>query len=93
MWAGPVAGYGCPAMPKFVLAHSHQSRSCGTAYAAWSGFDSPLRHKPAVSSCGIGGHRIFWVVEASDAGSALTQLPEWLAARTVVSEVTEVTIP
>jgi hypothetical protein len=82
-----------PAMPKFVLAHSHEARSCETAYAAWSGFESPLRQKSAVSSCAIGGHRIFWVVDARDSGSALAQLPEWLAARTIVSEVSEVRIP
>lgn len=80
-------------MPRYMLQHSHDRQSCGTAYAAWSGYDSPLRHQHAVSSCAIGGHRIFWLVEAGDAEAALRQLPEWLAERTVASEVSEVMIP
>jgi hypothetical protein len=80
-------------MASYVLAHSHDPEACDTAYAAWSGYDSPLRRKPAIASCASGGHRIFWVVEADDAEAALRQLPEWLAGRTAVSEVSEVVIP
>ena len=81
------------AMPRYMLEHSHEARSCATAYAAWSGYDSPLRRRRTVATCAVGGHRIFWLVQASDADSAVRQLPEWLAERTVVSEVSEVTIP
>jgi hypothetical protein len=80
-------------MPSYVLEHSHEAESCGVAYAAWSGYDSPLRRRPAIASCVTGGHRIFWFVEADDADAALRQLPEWLASRTAVSEVSEVEIP
>jgi hypothetical protein len=60
-------------MPRHMLEHSHGAQSCEIAYAAWSGYDSPLRHRHAVASCAIGGHRIFWLVEASDADAALRQ--------------------
>jgi hypothetical protein len=76
-----------------MLEHSHEAQTCEIAYAAWSGYDSPLRHRHTVASCAIGEHRIFWLVEAGDAQAALRQLPEWLAERTVVREVSEVTIP
>ncbi len=80
-------------MARYVLDHSHEAATCGIAYAAWSGYDSPLRHRPAISSCESGGHRILWVIEAPDSDAALRQLPEWLAARTAVTEVSEVAIP
>jgi len=80
-------------MAKFVLTHRHEPGECRIAYAAWSGHDSPLRGRPAISSCACGEHHIFWVVEAVEEQAALRQLPEWLAARTAVSEVNEVTIP
>jgi hypothetical protein len=80
-------------VPTFVLSHHHQPAECRIAFAAWKGFDSPLRHSPAVASCASGGHRIYWTVEAESAEAALAQLPEYLALRTEVSEVTEVPIP
>jgi hypothetical protein len=46
-----------------------------------------------MASCGNGGHRIFWLVEARDEGEALAQVPEWLAGRTEAVEVAEVAIP
>lgn len=80
-------------MPRYMVEHSHEAHTCQIAYAAWSGYESPLRHKHTVASCAIGGHRIFWLIEAGDAEAALRQLPEWLAERTVASEVSEVMIP
>jgi len=80
-------------MATWVLAHAHEAVSCEIAYAAWSGYDSPLRRRSAIASCASGGHRIFWVVEAVDRDAALAQLPDWLAARTLVTEVSEVAIP
>lgn len=80
-------------MPRYLLEHSHEAHSCATAYAAWSGYDSPLRHQHAIATCASGAHRMFWLVEASDAEAALHQLPEWLAERTRVSEASAVTIP
>ena len=37
-------------MPLFVLVHHHEPDECRFAFAAWKGFDSPLRHQPAVAS-------------------------------------------
>jgi hypothetical protein len=77
----------------FVLSHEHAAQECKTAYAAWAGFESPLRGEPALASCARDGHRMFWLVEADDARAALAQLPEWLAERSTTAEVTEVAIP
>jgi hypothetical protein len=89
---GACEGYGGD-VARFMLSHRHSERECRAAYAAWNGFESPLRHHEALSSCGRGGHRIFWTVEARDEPEALAQLPPYLAARTEVSEVREVAIP
>ena len=32
------------AMPTYLLHHQHAAAECGAAFAAWNGFDSPLRH-------------------------------------------------
>ncbi len=80
------------AMARFVLSHSHGAAECKTAYAAWNGFDSPLRHE-TLASCGRGGHRMFWTMEAGDEVEALSLLPPWVAERTEVSEVRKVSIP
>jgi hypothetical protein len=76
-----------------MLSHRHGEVECRAAYAAWNGFESPLRHHQALSSCARGEHRIFWTVEARDEREALAQLPAYLAERTEVSEVREVAIP
>jgi hypothetical protein len=78
---------------RYVLEHRHAPEECRTTYAAWSGFDSPLRRNGALASCASGGHRLFWTVQAEDGESALSQLPPFVAERTEVSEVREVTIP
>lgn len=80
-------------MPVFVLTHRHEPHECRAAFAAWKGFASPLRHRPALASCLEGGHRAWWRVEAADAGAALAQLPPFVAARTQVEPAREVTIP
>lgn len=80
-------------MARFMLRHSHGAEECRTAYAAWNGFESPLRHHETLASCGRGGHSIFWTVEARDDRAALAQLPPYVAERTEVSEVREVPIP
>ena len=63
------------------------------AYAAWKGFDSPLRRGSALSSCREGGHAIWWDVEARDGPGALKLLPPYVAARTAALPVSEVLIP
>jgi hypothetical protein len=80
-------------MATYVLVHRHQANECRRAYAAWKGFDSPLRRTRTFASCARGDHRVFWTVEAVNERSALAQLPDWLAARTEASEVSSVAIP
>lgn len=80
-------------MPTYLLTHRHEPSDCRTAYAAWKGFDSPLRRRQAFASCARGDHRMFWLVQANDPAGALAQLPAWLAGRTEVSEVSQVAIP
>lgn len=80
-------------MARFVLSHRHRHHECRTAYAAWNGFESPLRQRDTVASCASGGHAMFWTVDARDEHEALAQLPPFLADRTEVIRVTEVAIP
>jgi hypothetical protein len=82
----------------FMLDHRHLPAECRIAFAAWRGFDSPLRHDAAFASCGSGcdgdtEHRIWWRVDAVDARAALAMLPPYVAERTEVSEIGEVPIP
>ena len=58
-----------------------------------TGFQSPLRHRPAASTCLTGGHAVWWRVQADDAAAALAQLPLFVARRTVPIEVRDVEIP
>jgi hypothetical protein len=80
-------------VPSYVLTHRHEPCECRTAYAAWKGFDSPLRRRQTMASCRSGGHLMFWCVEARNEAAALAQLPAWLASRAEVVEVSEVAIP
>jgi hypothetical protein len=81
------------AMPTFLLHHHHEPGDCRVAYAAWKGVTSPLRGTLATSSCASGSHAIWWLLEASDEGRALAQLPAYVAERTAVVRVDEVRIP
>jgi len=80
-------------MPLFLLHHRHEPLECAAAFAAWSGFSSPLRHRTAPSTCLSGGHAVWWRVEAPDIRGALELLPRFVAERTVGTEVREVEIP
>ena len=80
-------------MPTYLLHHRHQSQECAAAFAAWTGFASPLRQRPAPSTCLAGGHAIWWTVEAPDAPAALALLPRFVAERTTPTAVREVDIP
>jgi hypothetical protein len=80
-------------MPRYLLQHEHEPSECGAAYAAWKGFDSPLRHAATLASCLEGGHTIWWNVEAPDACAALGLLPPYVATRTTPLAVSEVCIP
>jgi hypothetical protein len=80
-------------MATFMLSHTHEPEQCETAFAAWRGFESPLRHRTVLSSCVRGGHSLFWLIEAEDAPSALARLPPFVAERTLATELREVSIP
>jgi hypothetical protein len=80
-------------MPLFYLHHSHDPAECAAAFAAWRGFESPLRHRPAAATCLTGGHCLLWRVEAGDIEEAAALLPAFVAARTEVIEVRDVEIP
>lgn len=80
-------------MRTYLLCHSHEAHECSIAFAAWSGVDSPLRQQPVLASCELGGHGLWWTVEAEDAAGALAQLPGYVAKRTVAIEVKEVLVP
>jgi hypothetical protein len=80
-------------MPAFLLSHQHQPHECAAAFAAWQGFDSPLRHGRVPSSCLAGGHGLWWRVEAPDPAGALALLPRFVAARTTAIRIRDVEIP
>lgn len=80
-------------MPRFLLSHGHRPEDCRSVYAAWNGYESPLRGRRVMASCATGGHRMFWSVEADDEAAALAQLPPFVAERTEISNVREVPIP
>jgi hypothetical protein len=80
-------------VPSFILDHRHTAAECKTAYAAWRGYDSPLRDLPATASCATGGHRLLWTVQADSSVAALAQLPPWVAERTTIEPVSMVALP
>jgi hypothetical protein len=80
-------------MTTFLLHHQHEPGECDATFAAWHGFDSPLRGRPAPSTCLAGGHRIWWRVEARDEAEALAHLPPYLVERTYAVSVRPVDIP
>ncbi len=80
-------------MPIFLLNHSHEPHECAAAFAAWRGFESPLRHGRVPSTCLAGGHGLWWRVEALDCSAALALLPRFVAERTTAVQVREVDIP
>lgn len=87
------SGWDPEQVPDYVLSHAHRPEECAIAIAAWKGFPSPLRGGRPLGSCAIGGHRVWWHVQAADASSALAQLPPYVASRTAVDEVRVVPIP
>jgi hypothetical protein len=80
-------------MSCFLLHHRHEPRECAVVFAAWSGFRSPLRRRPAVGACHYHDHQIWWVVQARSEREALDLLPCYLAVRTKATLVREVAIP
>jgi hypothetical protein len=41
-------------MAIFLLEHRHEAAECAVVFAAWKGFDSPLRRQPVLCSCRSG---------------------------------------
>ncbi len=80
-------------MTSYLLHHQHTARECAAAFAAWRGFDSPLRRHVAASTCLEGGHAVWWRVEAPSRQSALALLPPFVAHRTDAIAVRDVLIP
>jgi len=80
-------------MPVYCLHHQHEPGECAAAFAAWNGFDSPLRHQPAMSTCLTGSHAVWWRAHAEDAERALALLPPYVAGRTTALEVREIETP
>jgi hypothetical protein len=80
-------------MPVFLLHHRHRPDECDAAFAAWQGFDSPLRHRSAASTCLAGGHELWWRVQAPDPRRALELVPRFVAERTQPIAVRDVEIP
>jgi hypothetical protein len=80
-------------MPRYLLHHHHEPDECGATFASFRGFDSPLRHRAALTSCLFGGHSIWWTVDAPSAEGARKLLPFFVAERVTVTPITEVSIP
>jgi hypothetical protein len=80
-------------MPRFLVHHRHRPADCAAAFAAWHGFDSPLRGTVALATCVAGGHGVWWVVEAEGAEAAMALLPPFVARRSEANEVREAHIP
>ena len=80
-------------MATFLLHHRHTASECASAFASWNGFKSPLRRSVAHSTCLVGGHAVWWVVDAADDDSALRLLPAFVARRASATEVRRVRIP
>jgi hypothetical protein len=80
-------------MALYLLEHRHGPTECGAAFASWKGFDSPLRETQTWCSCLSGDHGLWFVTDAPDDATALGLLPRYLAERTHVLRVTEVSIP
>jgi hypothetical protein len=80
-------------MPVYLLQHTHEPGECAVAFAAWNGFDSPLRHQPAASTCLTGAHAVWWRAHAENAATALALLPPYVAERTTALEIREIETP
>ena len=77
----------------FLLHHRHEPEDCGVVFAAFKGYESPLRRQATLASCLSGDHAIWWTVEAASEKEALALLPFYVAARTAVARISEVEIP
>jgi hypothetical protein len=80
-------------MGSYVLCNTHLERECAAIFAAWRGFESPLRRHAPASACRWSDHRLWWEVEADSAAEALGQLPPFVADRTEAIRVIRAELP
>jgi hypothetical protein len=80
-------------MSCYLLQHRHAPGECGVVFTSFKGHQSPLRHQMTLTSCGSGGHQVWWTVDAASEQEALRFLPHYVAERTVVTRVSQVEIP
>jgi hypothetical protein len=80
-------------MARYLLHHRHEPQECGVVFTSFKGHHSPLRRRPALASCGTGGHEIWWTVDADTEADALLLLPYYVAERTTTTRVSKVQIP
>jgi hypothetical protein len=80
-------------MSWYLLHNRHEPHECGIVFAAFRGYQSPLRHRPTLASCRSGGHAIWWTVQAASENDARALLPFYVAERTTATMVSEVEIP
>ena len=80
-------------MTRFLLHNHHEPGECGVTFAAFKGHASPLRRRKTASSCLMGGHEIWWLVEAETADAALALLPGYVAERSTAMPIRTVLIP
>lgn len=80
-------------MPSFLIHHRHEPPECGVVFAAFRGYDSPLRRRATLASCAFGDHAIWWSVDAASEAAALALLPSYVAARATAVRVKAVEIP
>lgn len=52
-----------------------------------------MRGRQAPSSCRLGGHEIWWEVDAADETDALSLLPRFVGERTIAIRVNQTDIP
>ena len=92
MWL-PLSARTLEPMATYLLRHSHAPRECAVAFAAWLGFESPLRHRPVLGTCPTGGHELWWRVEARHMAGALECMPPYVARRTEAIVVRPTQVP
>ena len=81
-------------MPFFLLHHQHEAHECAAAFAAWQGFESPLRHRRVRVELPLRRTRALVAGGRLRAtAQALALLPRFVAQRTHPIQVREVEIP
>jgi hypothetical protein len=80
-------------MPTYLLHHRHRPEECEAAFAAWQGFTSALRGSSAFSTCLEGGHDLWRLIPAPDSAAVISLVPKFVAERSSVVRVREISLP